>query len=87
MVQIFVKVLHDILAIGEERIVESLRQKDITPKNAAKRRSLNLVDRVCKMVLSLVLFHGQLQLANCLFDLNLEDDVLCLLFSQSVIYL
>lgn len=87
MVQIFVKVLHDILTISEERIVESLRQEDVTPKDAAKRRSLNLVDRVCKMVLRLVLFHGQLQLANCLFNLNLEDYVLSLLFSQSVVYL
>jgi hypothetical protein len=77
----------DVPAVLEERVVNALRHEDVAPENATERRPFDLVDAVSKVVLRLVLLHAELQLADCVLNLDLEDHIPRLLLGQSVVHL
>lgn len=77
----------NVYAVLEERILETFRHKNVASENAAQRRSFNFIDTVSEVVLSLILLHCQLKLADSLFDLDFEDHVLSLLLSQAIVHL
>ena len=70
----------------KQRIVKSFGHKDVASEDASEWRPFDFVDGVNEMVLRLVLLHCQLKLAHAFSDLDLQNDVLGLLFVEPVIH-
>ena len=78
---------YNVFTVFKEGVLEALGHEDVASKDAAEGRPLNLVDGVGEVVLALVLLDRQLQLADCLLDLNFEDHVLGLFLGKAIVHL